>query len=451
MALSCDLLIIGSGFAGTVAAARAAQYGLSVFRTGSPSQMYFASGAMDVLGVLPGQDGNITTPGDHWELLKKQIPGHPYAKASWSQVETAMDFVCDLLAKGGLQYQGRGGENTLIPTALGTFKPSFRIPSTMAAAGDLMAPDSSDSFGGRLLLVDFAGLRGFSAGQMASGLISLFPDRFCLEGNSSNQGASQWQIRTRRIQVPDTQGNLDPVHLANRFEDEDFIQFIKASLATDAADLIGFPPVCGMGSADRILSMLKEELETPVFEIPMMPPSVPGMRMKNAFENALAGTSAQYLGPVKVTKPSGDRFHTQDGFCMEAHSQSGVEKIVSKGLILASGRFPGGGLSGERSGVKESVLDLPVSQPQGRENWHRTKFFHPHGHGINRAGIETNGNFSPVDETGQPLFPNLYAVGSILAHNDWPRMKSGSGVSALSAVTAVDDFYHSLTKGGDRA
>ena len=444
MGHSCDLLIIGSGFAGSVAAARAAHWGLSAIRTGSPSQMYFASGAMDVLGALPGRDAHVTAPAEIWNQLKEELPSHPYAKASWEQMEAAMDFVCEFLSQGGLAYQGRTGENTLIPTSLGTFKPSYRLPSTMAGAGELMSPSSQ----GRLLLVDFDGLRGFSAGQMAAGLTSLFPERFSLAGKGKKKG---WEIFTRRIRIPQAKGALDPVHLANKFEDGEFIKFIQSSLQETGADLVGFPPVCGMGRSKEIFASLEKRLGTRVFEIPMMPPAVPGMRMKNAFETALAKTSARYLGPVKVRLPQTGDFHTDEGFTMEAHAPSGVETITSRGLILASGRFPGGGLSGDRTGVKESVLDLPVSQPPGREDWHGAHFFHPQGHGINRAGIETDHRFSPVDSNGSPLYPNLYAVGSILAHNDWPRLKSGSGVSCLSAVTAVDDFYHSLTKGGESA
>ena len=59
--------------------------------------------------------------------------------------------------------------------------------------------------------------------------------------------------------------------------------------------------------------------------------------------------------------------------------------------------------------------------------------------------------FRPVDTDGSIIHKNLYAAGAILAHNDWARLKSGSGVSALSAFTAVNDFYNSHRSSADNS
>ena len=41
---------------------------------------------------------------------------------------------------------------------------------------------------------------------------------------------------------------------------------------------------------------------------------------------------------------------------------------------------------------------------------------------------------------GKPVFDNLFAAGSILAHQDWMRMKCGSGLAMATAYAAVDAF-----------
>lgn len=64
-------------------------------------------------------------------------------------------------------------------------------------------------------------------------------------------------------------------------------------------------------------------------------------------------------------------------------------------------------------------------------------FFDGRGHAVNRTGIETDGCFRPLDRAGRVVHPNLYAAGSILAHQDWKREKSGSGISIASAYRAV--------------
>jgi glycerol-3-phosphate dehydrogenase subunit B len=43
----------------------------------------------------------------------------------------------------------------------------------------------------------------------------------------------------------------------------------------------------------------------------------------------------------------------------------------------------------------------------------------------------------PLDSSGHPAFENLFAAGIILSHQDWTRMKCGSGLSVATAYGAV--------------
>jgi len=71
------------------------------------------------------------------------------------------------------------------------------------------------------------------------------------------------------------------------------------------------------------------------------------------------------------------------------------------------------------------------------------------GHGINKAGLETDDNFRPLGTSGKPVFQNLFAAGSILAHNDWKRMKCGSGIAVATAYGAVNSFKKLILKKQD--
>jgi glycerol-3-phosphate dehydrogenase subunit B len=42
-----------------------------------------------------------------------------------------------------------------------------------------------------------------------------------------------------------------------------------------------------------------------------------------------------------------------------------------------------------------------------------------------------------VDDKGRPVWPDLFAAGTILAGQDWMREKSGSGLSIATAYAAV--------------
>jgi glycerol-3-phosphate dehydrogenase subunit B len=97
-----------------------------------------------------------------------------------------------------------------------------------------------------------------------------------------------------------------------------------------------------------------------------------------------------------------------------------------------------------RRGIREALLDLPVRQPDNRSCWHREAFLDPKGHAINLAGIEVDDQFRPVTEKGQPVYDNLYAAGSILAHQDWIRTKSGTGLAVATAYGAVEALAKGL-------
>jgi glycerol-3-phosphate dehydrogenase subunit B len=117
------------------------------------------------------------------------------------------------------------------------------------------------------------------------------------------------------------------------------------------------------------------------------------------------------------------------------------EEIRARGLVLATGRFAGGGLTAEPSGlVRETLMDLHVRQPEGREQWHSPDFFDPAGHPLNRAGLVTDADFHPLDAGGSLIHERLFAIGSLLAGQDWMREQSGSGLAIAAARAAVDAF-----------
>jgi glycerol-3-phosphate dehydrogenase subunit B len=53
------------------------------------------------------------------------------------------------------------------------------------------------------------------------------------------------------------------------------------------ANALGFPAIFGIDHPKAVLEDLRRKIEIFVSEIPTPPPAIAGMRMKNAFENAL--------------------------------------------------------------------------------------------------------------------------------------------------------------------
>ena len=88
----------------------------------------------------------------------------------------------------------------------------------------------------------------------------------------------------------------------------------------------------------------------------------------------------------------------------------GGERVSARAVVLATGRFSGRGLTADRAGVRESILGLPVHQPASREAWHQRDFLNPAGHAINRAGLITDDAWRPLDASGKPAWPRLFAI-----------------------------------------
>lgn len=423
--ITCDLLIIGAGFAGMVAAARASSLGLKTVQAGNSSVLFLASGLMDLLGVYPIDSGRtLPMPGKGIDHLSAEIPGHPYSKTGYKNILESFDFLKRFLSSAGLEYQSNASENYSVLTAAGTFKPSFMVPKTFLNSGRIKQG------GKRLLFVDFKGLREFSAKKMVNVLQETCP------------GA-----RAVTIDIPEVSGTLHPVHLAALFEEDLFLRDLAKKIMpfSKQTDLVGFPAVCGISNSLATMGKLEEMTGLDCFEIPGLPPSLPGLRLKNAFEKKLSQNNVLFLNNAKV-KFQAFKKHQ---FILNAATQNMDTRITAKGVILASGRFQGGGLHAQRKIIIEPLFNLPVFQPGKRNQWHHLDFFNPKGHAINTAGLVTDDTFRPLDRNDTPLFKRLYAVGAILAHNDWARLKSGSGVSCVTAVSAVNAFYHSVTGRGE--
>ena len=118
----------------------------------------------------------------------------------------------------------------------------------------------------------------------------------------------------------------------------------------------------------------------------------------------------------------------------------GEELLEAGGVILATGRFLGGGLAATLQGIEESLLHLPVHQPSSRQEWHREHFLDSRGHPVNRSGLLIDDLFRPTTSDGSPVLENLFAAGSILAHQDWAREKCGAGIAIASSFGAVRGY-----------
>jgi glycerol-3-phosphate dehydrogenase subunit B len=216
-----------------------------------------------------------------------------------------------------------------------------------------------------------------------------------------------------------------------------FVRSVQKHLGNAAC--VGLPAILGTHRQDEIRAELEAALGLPVFELPTLPPSVPGFRLQQALSSRLEqeGVTQRMHSRALSVRQEGGYFRVGLG------GQAVEEEITARGLMLATGRFAGGGLVAEHSGlIRETLMNLHVRQPQEREQWHSPDVFEPAGHPLNKAGLVTDGLFRPLDAKGDLVHERLFAIGAILAGQDWMREQSGSGLAIAGAGAAVDAFLN---------
>ena len=399
---------------GMAAALFAANRGIDTVQVGLAGELGFASGFIDLLGVHPIEEGRVWDhPWDGIDALVKSRPRHPYARLDKKDMRVALSDFISFLAANCLHYHAEHNRNLKMITPAGTIKTTYAVPVTVKNGIQAVAGKASS------LIVDFHGLKGFSGRQIVATLKKTWP-----------------QLTTKSISFPDATGELLPEQVAFFLEQPD----CRAQLADailpylDGVDYVGLPAVLGLYRPMMVFNDLQRRLERLLFEIPTMPPAISGVRLKHIFEQNLPRQGVRTHYQHKILSVD---YRDSNGFRFDVGWEQPVLTIFSKGAILASGRFIGGGLVADRKQVREAIFGLPAHQPGNRSGWHRKSFLDPKGHPINRFGLVTDDNLQPLGNNGQPAIPNLFAAGSILANQDWIREKCGAGLAITTAYAAV--------------
>jgi len=415
-----DVLVIGAGLSGLMTAYKAAKSGLTtkVIAKGLGGALHWSAGTVDVLGYL--QKELVQNPKAAISSLSESKPEHPYAQFTAENVFAYLDEFVALTAEIGLPYTGakKGGENMLLPSPVGAVRPTFLAPKAQAA-GDLSRSEP-------MVIVGFSGLRDFYPKLIAE--------------NLSKQG-----YQARALVLP---GNLltdrtdsSTIHLANGLEDQKRLSQIAKALKSQLkkGERVGFPAILGMTAHQTVLTTLEKQLQAPVFEIPTLPPSVPGIRLFKALRTKLNSIGVRVEAGMEVIGAQHTTANGAPGSVAWVESETSARPLKhhAQHFVLATGGVLGAGFNSDISGrVWETIFDLPLTMPQQRNEWFHASFLHPEGHPVFLGGVAVNHAFQPVNEAGQPLYANLQAVGNVLADCDAIQERSLEGVAIVTGLAA---------------
>ncbi len=412
-----DVIVVGAGLAGLVAAIRLAEAGLKVVTIAKGNgSIRLAPATIDILGYAPAR---VASPAQALAGFVAEHPEHPYAHVPARLLAASVAWFKERL--GDLAYVGDAESNMLLPTALGAARPSAVVPETMAA-GDLRSAR-------RVAVAGFAVLKDFYPALVADNL----------------RAGAGIEARPLMLTPPASEADLTPVALARRFEEPGFRRAVAAELRAALADedAVGLPAVLGLDKVREVRAELAEAAGRPVFEIPTIPPSVPGLRLATALGRRLRQAGGWLVLGAQVT--GGE---ARDGRLSGVRVRAAAREEVrpARWVVLASGGLASGGISASLGGtLAETILRLPVwGAPAAGTPLFLPRYLDEHP--MNRAGLRTDERMRPVGPGGEPVYENAYAAGAVLGGARPWREKSGDGISLSTGYLAAGAILEELAR-----
>jgi glycerol-3-phosphate dehydrogenase subunit B len=396
-----DTVVIGAGLAGLMGALALADAGhRPLLLAKGQGATHWTSGTIDVWGAADGSLREAITG------LIASNPQHPYARTGFASLEAAVARFRALTEAARYPYVGSFERNVLLPTALGALRPAAFFPATMAA-GDMRLP-------GPVLLAGFHELRDF------------FPPLA-----AANLAAQGIDARGTYLNLPPIKRKLDfnTRSFAQLFDDPAFREDVGRQLRAARGDAtrIGLPAVLGLKDPLAVVGHLQQLSGAQVFEIPTLPPSMPGVRLYTIFRDALVKAGARIQIGAEVLRGAAANGKLNAVFSAAAARE---QEHHASTWLLATGGIAGGGVRTDYTGaVWETALGLPLRAPTGRGEWFAPRFLNEAGHPIYQAGIATNEQLRPLDESDTVVYKNVAIAGAALAGCDPIRERCYSGMA----------------------
>jgi glycerol-3-phosphate dehydrogenase subunit B len=416
--------VVGAGLAGLVAACRLAQARKKVLVIAAGNgALLLASGGIDLLGYQPANALEpVKNPLSHWDAFLAEHPEHPYHLVSKEDVAASLTAFQHMINGHSLNYQGSAERNWLLPTAAGAVHPTCLAPTALAN-GEL-------SGGGRLLIIGFRQLRDFYPALISQNL------------NEQNLGVEVEALTIDTPPIPISEDmNTNPTELAYAFERAEFRREVISRIKNKCKgyNRIGFPAVLGIHRHAEVMADIGKGLDKTIFEIPTLPPSIPGRRLYERLRRILVEADGRIIIGSQVVDGT-----IEDGRVTQLHfeSASRLKVIKAEHYILATGGIYGGGILTETDGglgkVWEPIFGLPVAADTNRHHWFAQGFLDAQGQPFANFGVRVNQRFNPVDGANNLVAANLYIAGTTLAGSDWTRNRTGEGVALVTATTIAN-------------
>jgi glycerol-3-phosphate dehydrogenase subunit B len=409
--MRADVIVAGAGTAGLVAAVRAAQQGRRVLVLAKGAgATHLAPLTIDVLGYAPEP---VASPAHEMGAFVAAHPEHPYARLGERRIAEAIEWFADLMAAGGLPYTGTLDRNMLLPTAVGAARPSALVPVTMAA-GDLEREEP-------ICVVGLRPLKDFHAALVADNLTRA----------GVHARAVELDLEFDRVDV-------NALGIARALDKPEVRSLLAARLGVRLrhGERVGFPAVLGLRHAHTVWSELESALGRPVFEIPTLPPSVPGLRVDRVLTTALRAAGGRIIIGSEIASATPD----DDGVTVRAIAAGRDVEHRADWLILATGGVAEGSIElGWDWRIRETVLDLPLAHaPAPGEPRFVPDYFQEQP--MARVGVAVDDGLRPVGPDGARVHERVLVAGASIGGAIPFKEHSGEGISVATGFHAADEI-----------
>lgn len=413
--MSKSVIIIGGGISGLFAACISSQKGFNT------TLLSYGQGALSVAGGiidLIGYDKEGKLIKDPLSYINNLQDSHPYKKIGTNNIEKALKAFLELSKIAGYPYKGDPHHNELVPTGIGTFKPTCLTPPSINASVINQAE--------RIVVVGFNGLKDY------------FADLICenLRENIANKAC---EIMSTDINLNIEQGkkcrDLNSLDIARKLDTHvgylNFKEQLKRYISKKTVFIL--PPVLGSCPSTDLLDLLHIDMDAEFIEVSAIPPSVTGYRTDLMLKNM-----AQKLGVEIIEKAHVIGATIKDGHCIEVLTQ-GFDRIrnyKADNFILATGGVFGNGLISQMGRMYEPIFNIEIDVPQNQQEWSYQYLFTGKPQPFATYGITTDHKLRPT-KNNKLLLDNVYVIGRALSGYDFCFEKSGNGVAICSAYHAA--------------
>lgn len=406
-------VVIGAGITGLVAAIRLRDAGQDVtLVTKGIGGLQLGQGTLDVFGYNPDR---VDNPIREVEKVSSTDPGHPYAAIGADAVRSGMDYTASLVP--GL-LEGSLEKNILLPTAVGAMRPTAFYQPSMANGACVE--------GKKFLIAGPRQLKDFYPQLIAGNL-----------ARTDLPGGGRLEARPGSFSIPARASEADSSGLqyARALDRPEYRQQFAAQIKPLVKDgeTVGLPGMIGLDDPESWLH-LQELIGAPIFEIPLPPPGIPGMRINQALTDLAKEKRVKIIlgSPAVSATAAGGRISSV------TVASTGHDMVIeADNFVHCAGGFESGSLELDSYGVmSETVFGLPLVGTDIPEPTHGEYWDDPQP--MFRVGVKVGADMRVLDASDKPVYDNLYAAGGILAGAIRWTEKNGEGIAVGSAVAAAD-------------